>query len=271
MKPVLKAQIQAKLDKYQRIKSKIKRYPESMMAFHAGNGSWKDVAYSDADLKRVHQEILDLFGDAEGVSSWRTRELARYCQIPEPLVFHQSANDKSSILDELKQKHHRLYTLASRRYDANQTSIFSDITPPEDVATPFVESQKILENALFYSEVICACCEMMLGFIEQREVSCHYERILKASSLKDIEKLDNGPSQKITTEMLKHISDTLKKKRSYRSFLADYIQEIIDDLSDLLAISNHVVIFQRSTASLAQSLFKEASRAEECTSKNVFN
>lgn len=269
MKPALQVQIQAKLDKYQRIKSKIKRYPEWMMAFHGGNGAWKDVAYSAEDLMLVNQQKLDLFGDAEGISSWQTRELARYCQIPEPLVFHQAANDNESILEELKQKHHRLYTLASHRYQANQRSIFSDTTP-EDVVTPFLESQKILENALFYSEVICAGCEMMLAFIEQREVSSHYERILKVSSLEEIEMLHNEPTQKITPEMLKHISDTLIKNRSYRSFLADYIQEIIDDLSDLLAISNHAVIFQRSTASLAQSLFKEASRAEECTLKHVF-
>jgi hypothetical protein len=30
-----------------------------------------------------------------------------YYQIPEPLVFHQAANDDESILEELKQKHHR--------------------------------------------------------------------------------------------------------------------------------------------------------------------
>jgi len=260
---VLQVQIQAKLDKYQRIKSKIKRYP-----LYDENPN-----YSEEELQSYRIYERGLFGNntANVYSPSRIQEIAHYCKIRDPLVFCQAPVDNYSILESLKQKNDELFFLASSRYQNRIWNVFDEtLYSCEDVVTPFLESQKILENALFYSQVICACCEMMLAFIEQREVSSHYERILKVSSLKEIEMLHNEPTQKITPEMLKHISDTLIKKRSYRSFLADYIQEIIDDLSDLLAISNHAVIFQRSTASLAQSLFKEASRAEECTLKHVF-
>jgi len=259
MNKAIKQQIQAKFDKYQSIKSRINRYPQWMMAFHEGIPG---CDYSSEDLHRISQQTQKLFGchAVDAFSPSRIRELAKYTQVSSPLVFLRDNTVSNQMEFHLMNKYHGLVTLSSRRYEANLRSIFSD-SEPEDVCSPFIESQKILENVLYYSEIICAASMMMLAFIEQKEVlSCH-QKILNSNSLEEIERYQEEHSdfQEITPDMLRNIIEVLLKKRSFATFLADFIQEIIDDLSDLLSITNHLVIFQRSTASLAQGLFQEFS------------
>lgn len=254
MNKAIKQQIQAKFDKYHLIKSQIMRY----------SNPYPIGVESKDGIDKVLQFERYIFGDYINCvyAPSRIRELACYCKIIEPLVICHKTIDDHPILAELKQKNDTLFFLASSRYQVRIYNFFDESAySKEDVCSPFIESQKILENALLYSEIICAASMMMLAFIEQKEVlSCH-QKILNSNTLEEIERYQEEHSdfQEITPDMLRNITEVLLKKRSLATFLADFIQEIIDDLSDLLSISNHLVIFQRSTASLAQGLFREVS------------
>ena len=146
MNIAIKQQIQAKFDKHQSIKSRINRYPQWMMAFHEGIPG---CDYSSEDLHRISQQTQKLFGfhAVDAFFPSRIRELAKYTQVSSPLVFLRDNTVSNQMEFHLMNKYHGLVTLSSRRYEANLRSIFSD-SVPEDVCSPFIESQKILENGV---------------------------------------------------------------------------------------------------------------------------
>ena len=105
----------------------------------------------------------------------------------------------------------------------------------------------------------------MLAFIRKETIYAYKLDLLQCQCLEDMEKILSShylQEREVTIENIQLVAQVLQSRRSYKTFISDFFQEILDDLMDLIPLLHGIFSTNRSTASFAHGLFKQAQKIE---------
>ena len=128
--------------------------------------------------------------------------------------------------------------------------------------------QKLLEDTLFNSKIIIAATGIILAHLDKNGSSTcsmineNDLQLLRCVDLEGMDTLENNEqavSREVTFQDLKLAVQAIEHRRSYKTYLGDFIQEILEDIMELIPILHGLISIDRSTSSIANSLFKQAS------------
>jgi hypothetical protein len=278
--------------KYQTIVNNIKRISDDSLRIIQSS----EVEDGTSNQERWAEEDKYCDWTLSPVSCYRFFEFSKRASITSPLVLHirnyrntDHGIDPASIkiLEKLTNYSNKLLSKCESKYAADMSqsclsereaaySVFSCFFRGENhtLIDCFLEEQKLLEAALFHSKIIEQATKILLAYLDLQNrsdsgigvtekdfklLSCN--NLQEMESLQTIDSLDLKKNKKITVFDLQTIVQILEKKRTWTMCLGDFFQEILDDILKLIPVLHQIIsITDRSTASLAGGLFKQAQK-----------
>ena len=143
--------------------------------------------------------------------------------------------------------------------------------------------QKLLEDTLFNSKIITAATRIILAYLDKsasstcskiNEQDLQLLRCVDLDGMYTLEKNERAALREVTFQDLKSAVQAIEHRRSYKTYIGDFIQEVLEDIMELIPILHGLISIDRSTASIACSIFKEAYKkktVEHCNNTETFS
>lgn len=103
---------------------------------------------------------------------------------------------------------------------------------------------------------------IILNYLNNIQITLKDLQVLTCHTLQELERLEMNDTpdsllkQIVTLQHFKLAVEVLEKRRSYKTYVGDFFQEMLENIRDLIPALRQFISTNRSTASLTRSIFK---------------